>query len=257
MAFFCHSEPMFVKTGENEAMELALLLTMIAAGGAIAIAAIVAMRLAARRTLRPQAAEGLPPDQIAVALVVAVVTAGGVAREKAEAAAGRSFQATSHDSEIDVGSWAEVYARSMPQRACEELLERAVTTAMSFSRRFPLRQYDALLELTFGLGFHQDALARLRQRHGFEFEDFAKDRPASAGRRRRTPQRAEREKLLGILGLDADATRPMIISAYRRLVRGRHPDRFYNAAEREQADAARQFRELTEAYEKLLRDQEN
>jgi DnaJ-domain-containing protein 1 len=114
------------------------------------------------------------------------------------------------------------------------------------------------LDLSFGLGFRTDALARLRQTYGFEYVDHAKDaRPRSADRGGSdTPlfarvQRA-RPELLGILGVGAEATRQEISAAYRKLVAQHHPDRFHGAPVDEQRAAAARFIELTRAYEELL-----
>src|SRR4029079_136064 len=81
---------------------------------------------------------------------------------------------------IDVTSWADRYAQiSTPQQRAG-LLETAVQLVRS---PIPLRQYAALLDLSFGLGFHTDALAKLREVYGFEYVDHAKDaRPREADR---------------------------------------------------------------------------
>ena len=105
----------------------------------------------------------------------------------------------------------------------------------------PLRQYAALLDLSFGLGFHTDALARLREIYGFEYVDHAKDaRPRSADRGGggaplfvRDAARPSRS-CSGILGLSGEATRQEVGAAYRKLVAQHHPDRFHGAPPEEQ-----------------------
>jgi len=122
----------------------------------------------------------------------------------------------------------------------------------------PLRQYAALLDLSFGLGFQTDALARLRVQYGFEYVDHAKDaRPREADRGGGgTPLfvRTQRDEsqLLGVLGLTGKPSRQTIIAAYRRLAAQHHPDRFHGADDAAQAAAAKRFIELTGAYEELL-----
>jgi hypothetical protein len=122
----------------------------------------------------------------------------------------------------------------------------------------PLRQYAALLDLSFGLGFRTDALARLRQTYGFEYVDHAKDaRPRSADRGGGGAPLFERShrprtELLAVLGVSATATRQEIGTAYRKRVAQHHPDRFHGAPMEEQNAAATRFIELTRAYEELL-----
>jgi outer membrane receptor protein involved in Fe transport len=157
-----------------------------------------------------------------------------------------------------VASWAETYARATTPPQRHALLESAVKLVAAHTGPIPLRQYAALLDLSFGLGFHTDALARLRETYGFQYVDHAKDaRPRSADRGGgATPlfdrsQRAQPE-LLGILGLSGDPTRQEVGAAYRKLAARHHPDRFHGASLEEQNAAAARFIELTRAYEELL-----
>jgi hypothetical protein len=130
----------------------------------------------------------------------------------------------------------------------------------SQTRLVPLRQYAALLDLSFGLGFQTDALARLRQQYGFEYVDHAKDaRPPEADRAGGAATLFARDarpatELLRVLGIEEDGapSRQVIISAYRRLVAQHHPDRFHDQPEAAQAGAAARFIEITRAYEALL-----
>jgi hypothetical protein len=123
----------------------------------------------------------------------------------------------------------------------------------------PVRQYAALLDLSFGLGFHTDALAKLRELYGFEYVDHAKDaRPRSADRvgggaplfaRQTRPQ----DELARVLGLSGAFSRNELTVAYRKLVSENHPDRFHGATAEAQSAAAGRFIEITTAYEELVR----
>lgn len=158
---------------------------------------------------------------------------------------------------IDICTWAEGFAirASRPER--RELFERAVTMAARMNRTIPLAQYNALLELGFGLGLHSDALAVLRERLRFDYVDHARagrpqwaDRGATSLLGAEAP--GEREALLRRLGLEGEATRAELAAAWRRVAAANHPDRFHAAGEPERAAASRRFIEATEAYERLL-----
>lgn len=239
-------------------MELLAILFMLVAGGGLAIFVLGAMAIARKEN---EPAEALPPqrDSVAASLLFQILSAGGIAQDEAmrqvRRGAGLAAPVTRG---IDITNWAESYARAATPQQCASLLETAVRLVASSSGPIPLRQYAALLDLSFGLGFRTDALARLRQTYGFEYVDHAKDaRPRSADRGGSgTPlfaraQRA-RPELLGILGLTAEATRQEISAAYRKLVAQHHPDRFHGAPVEEQHAAAARFIELTRAYEELL-----
>ena len=120
----------------------------------------------------------------------------------------------------------------------------------------PLVQYVALLDLSFSLGFRTDALARLRERHPFEYIDHAMaGRPREAdrsGRQTLSARGRDRTELLRLLELDGDPPRQSIVAAYRRVAARHHPDRFHEASEREREEAASRFIEVTRAYEELL-----
>lgn len=160
---------------------------------------------------------------------------------------------------IDLGSWAAEFARRSSRAESTALLESAVRTAVASGSTVPLVQYDALLELSFALGFQTDALARLRARYRFEYIDYAKHaRPASADRAgaatfcRRKPV-VDSAALLSELGLEPPVTRQRVISAYRKQAAAWHPDRFFGAPAGEQQLAAERFIRLTESYEQLMR----
>ncbi len=160
---------------------------------------------------------------------------------------------------IDITSWLEQYVKLVSRDRKDWLLDTAVRVAMEGGATIGLPQYDALVEIAFGLGFHSDALARLRQKHGFDYVDWAKHgRPREADRGGgATPlfdsaRRQDHEANLMSLGLEAGASRQEVIVAYRRLASECHPDRFHDATERERTDAAERFRTITRAYEELL-----
>jgi len=159
---------------------------------------------------------------------------------------------------IDVGNWAERFAQISTPEQRARLLETAVQIIAEPGTPVPLRQYSALLDLSFALGFQTDALARLRERYGFEYIDPAKNgRPRHADRAgggaplfvREKPNESE---LLRVLGIEGTASRQAIITAYRKLAAQHHPDRFFGEPEEAQTDAAARFIEITRAYEALL-----
>lgn len=239
-------------------MELIAIVFMLGLGGALAAFVLGAMAIA-RKENEPNAA--LPPqrDSVAASLLVQILIAGGTAADEAlrqvRRGAGLAAPVTRG---VDVTNWAETYARAATREQRASLLETAVQLIAASKGPIPLRQYAALLDLSFGLGFHTDALARLRETYGFEYVDHAKDaRPRSADRGGGgTPlfdrtQRA-RPELLSILGLTGEVTRQEISAAYRRLVAQAHPDRFHGSPEEERKAAAARFIEFTRAYEELL-----
>lgn len=241
-------------------MELVTIVVMVVLGGGLAAFVLGAMALS--RAERDHA-EGFSPqpqqrDSIAASLLFHVVTAGGAGRDEAlrqiRRGAGLAAPVTPG---IDVGSWAETFARHSTPQQRRELLEIAVQLVAAQSP-VPVRQYAALLDLSFGLGFQTDALARLRELYGFEYVDHAKEgRPRSADRGGgATPlfvrAGAPREELLRVLGVPAAVTRQELGAAYRRLVAQHHPDRYHGAPAEAQTQAAARFIEITKAYEELL-----
>lgn len=240
-------------------MELVAIAFMLVGGGALAAFVLGAMAIA-RRESGPVESQ-LPPqrDSVAASLLFQILKAGGLADDEAlrqvRRGAGLAAPVTRG---VDVTNWAETYARAASREQRAGLLETAVQLIATGKGPIPLRQYAALLDLSFGLGFHTDALARLRETYGFEYVDHAKDgRPRSADRGGggaplfERSQRA-RPELLAILGLSGDVTRPELSAAYRKLVAQHHPDRFHASSEEERTAAAGRFIELTRAYEELL-----
>lgn len=239
-------------------MELIAILFMLVAGGGLAVFVLAAMALDRRERAGNDAAPP-PRESVAASLLFHIVTAGGVAQDEAlrriRRGAGLAAPITRG---IDVCNWAENYAQHATRQQRSALLETAVQLVANGSGPVPLRQYAALLDLSFGLGFHTDALAKLRQVYGFDYIDHAKDaRPRGADRGGGgTPlfDRGNRDRgeLLRTLGVEANASRQEISSAYRKLVSQHHPDRFHGAPPEAQNDAAKRFIEITRAYEELL-----
>lgn len=233
---------------------------MLIVGGAVAIFVAAAIGIAQRENER--VAEGPMPaperDRIAASLLFHVVTAGGVAPDEAlREIRRRAGIAAPITRGIDVSNWAEHYSGLATPEQRSQLLERAVQLIASYRRPIPVRQYAALLDLSFGLGFHTDALAKLREQYGFEYVDHARDaRPREADRAGggaplfvRDPGAAP--ELLAVLGMSGTPTRQAIVATYRRLAAQHHPDKFHGREEAQSAAAAR-FIEITLAYEQLL-----
>ncbi len=239
-------------------MELVAIAFMLVGGGALAAFVLGAMAIARREN---EPSDTVPPqrDSVAASLLVQILIAGGTAADEAlrqvRRGAGLAAPITRG---VDVTNWAETYARAATREQRASLLETAVQLIAARKGPIPLRQYAALLDLSFGLGFHTDALARLRETYGFEYVDHAKDaRPRTADRGGGGAplfERAQRPRpeLLGILGLSGEVTRQEISAAYRKLVAQHHPDRFHVSSEEERNAAAARFIELTRAYEELL-----
>jgi transposase len=239
-------------------MELIAFLLMLAAGGAAAVFVITATAIA-RKENEPRESAAPRRDSVAASLLFQVMSAGGVSDDEAlrqvRRGAGLAAPVTRG---IDVTNWAESYARVSSDQQRHSLLETAVQLVAARSGPVPLRQYAALLDLSFGLGFHTDALARLRETYGFEYVDHAKDaRPASADRGGSgTPlfdRARSRTALLAVLNITGgEPSRQELIAAYRKLVTQHHPDRFHGAAAAARDEAAARFIEITRAYEELL-----
>ena len=236
------------------------ILFMVLSGGAIAVFVMIAMAIARRENeaVPQQTMAASERERIAASLLYHVVAAGGGSHQDAVRTVRRgSGIAAPVTTGIDVTSWADSYARMSTSQQRAGLLETAVQLIAS-SKPIPLRQYAALLDLNFGLGFHSDALARLREIYGFTYVDHAKDaRPRHADRGGggaplfvREPRK--RDELLQILGITGQVTRAEITAAYRKLVAQHHPDKFHAASEKAQSEAAARFIEITRAYEELL-----
>jgi DnaJ-domain-containing protein 1 len=241
----------------NRPVETLLVLVMIGAGVS---AAVVFMTAAARRDREAEAARATLPHArgaLEAAILHEIALAGGAFGAEAEriVADETDYRGPFHR-RIDLTSWAESYARGAVEPERHALLESAVKLAVAMSPSLPARQYHALLDLSFGLGFHADALARLRARWRFEYSDYARlARPREAEGtgamfRRITPR--EKREAMKSLGLSGELERAPLISAYRRLAAEHHPDRVHDRGGRERDEAARRFIEITEAYETLL-----
>ncbi len=241
-------------------MELLAIAVMVVMGGGLA--AFVAGAMALARREREHAGEAPQPpqrDSVAASLLFHVLSAGGSGKDDAlrqiRRGAGLAAPVTLG---IDVMNWAETYARHATPEQRRQLLEMAVQLVAERSP-VPVRQYAALLDLSFGLGFQTDALARLRELYGFEYVDHAKDaRPRSADRSGGSAplfvrETRPREELLRLFGHSGTPTRQELSAANRRLVAQHHPDRFHGAAAEAQSEAAARFIEITRAYEELIR----
>lgn len=244
---------------ENRLVELVLGVVMIAGG--LTLALIVAGVFAIRSAASGASAPARPGrDGIEASILFHIARAGGATRERAFEIVRETRRATVPVvEEIDLSSWAESFRSRYGPDEGRHLLEAAVQAAVLTGSRLPVAQYDALVDLTFNLGFHSDLLTRLRSVHPFTFEDHARrGRPRSADRGGGAVplfvrgSRTERMSLLAKLGLDREVPRSVLISVYRTLAARHHPDRFHDAGENAREEAAARFIEITEAYAKLL-----
>lgn len=244
----------------SDVVEIIAVLVMIAAGGATAAFALIAFTISRHERSDEARVQASSRDQIAASILHQILVAGGMRSAEAlrhlrrHAAVGARVM-----TDIDVASWGESYVRISSEQQRAALLETAVRLLSERNEPVPLPQYSALLDLSFSLGFHTDALARLRERYGFDYIDHAKDgRPAHADRSGgATPlfvaATVDRRQLLRTLEIDAASPdRQMIISAYRRLVARHHPDKIVDRSEAAQKTASARFIEITRAYEQLL-----
>src|ERR1041385_2957643 len=161
---------------------------MIVVGCGVAVGVMVAIGTATKRYEnggRESELRGRSDrERIAGSILFQILLAGGtpaeVALREIRRRAGIGSQVTPG---VDVSNWGEAYAQVATRAEREGLLELAVALIASRGTPVPLRQYAALLDLSFGLGFQTDALARLRVQYGFEYVDHAKDaRPPEADR---------------------------------------------------------------------------
>lgn len=242
-------------------MELVGAIFMLLVGGAVAAFVMTAIGIAQRENpIEAQAPlPGNERERIAASLLFHIVTAGGVGGDAAlREIRRRTGIAASITTGIDVTSWADRYARLASNEQRQQLLETAVQLIANRTTPIPLRQYANLLDLSFGLGFHTDALAKLREQYGFEYVDHAKAaRPREADRvGGATPlfvrEPRDASALLHVLGVTGTPSRQTIIAAYRKLAAQHHPDKFHGQDEATQHAAAARFIEITRAYEELL-----
>src|SRR5689334_5365905 len=147
---------------------------MVAMGVMIALIVSVA---ASKRESGPNGGSETPPDRnhIAGSLLVNLLLAGGTPRGRALKTVRGMGLIAPVISDIDIRNWAERFAQIAPPDHCASLLDAAVKLVADRTTPVPLRQYNALLDLSFGLGFQTDALARLRDKYGFDYIDHAKD----------------------------------------------------------------------------------
>lgn len=243
-------------------MEFILVIGMIAAGFALAIAVFLVLAIGRRRDGDSSEQLGKPShsrESIAASILFEIARAGGASVDEARRLIRDEARIAAPIEEgIDLSSWAQAYGSASDRAQSARLLELAVKTAVLLNTTIPLRQYNSLIDLSFGLGFQTDALARLRAQYRFEYIDHAKaGRPRSADRAgggaplyRRAP--IDREAKLRLLGLQGPVSRETVISAYRRLASEHHPDRFHDRDDAAQHAAAQRFIEITEAYEAVL-----
>lgn len=239
-------------------MEIAALVFMLVGGGGLAVFVLAVAAMWRRETERAGVVVLAPPptETIAASLLVQIVSARGVIGDEAVRQVRRATGIAAPVTRgIDVSNWAESYGRLATAQQRGDLLETAVQLVAA-GGPVPVRQYAALLDLSFGLGFHTDALARLRELYGFEYIDHAKERrPRGADGVGDAPLYARgsaaREDLLRTLELSGAPTRQELSAAYRRLALQNHPDRYHTAPAEEQSRAAARFMEITRAYEEL------
>ena len=234
-------------------------LLMIATGIGTAIAVLGTIAFAQRKLSDPAVDPMNDRNRIASSILFDLMLAGGDRPDEAMRDIRRVAGIIGPvASSIDMTSWGERFATLATAEQRAWLLEVAVQLIAGRGRPLPLRQYTALLDLSFALGFQTDALAKLRDKYGFEYVD-----PAKAGRPREADraggattffvrQTADSDALLRVLGLETSATRQTIISTYRRLAAQHHPDKFYGQPEEVQSQSAARFIEITRAYEALL-----
>ena len=238
-------------------MEVLIILAMIVIG--VGIAVVVAVIAGAVTTQERKAAPVLDRESIGASLIYHIGSLGDPNPDRIVSfMRGELHLVAPVTRNVHTSSWAEAYRRVSSEAQRAGLLESAVRIAVALNTTLPLAQYNALLDLSFGLGFQTDALARLRARYRFEYIDYAKaGRPRSADRAGGATVLFDRtlmdvEPLLSVLGLSGKVSRHELTTTYRRLAAQHHPDRFHNAPPAEQESAAARFIEVTEAYERLL-----
>lgn len=221
---------------------------------------LFAIAFAQRNVEHTDSADGTPDrSRLAASILFHLLLLGGLRADEAmRDVRRRAGLASPVTAGIDIVNWGNRFSQLATREQREWLLETAVQLLSGRGTPLPLRQYTALLDLSFSLGFQTDALARLRDQYGFEFIDHAKDgRPRAADRAGgATPlfarQPADAGPLLRLLGIEGPASRQAIISAYRKLAAQYHPDRFFAQPQDVQSQAAARFIEITQAYEMLL-----
>ncbi len=232
---------------------------MVVAGGAIALLIMIAIAIAQQHEETTPGTSSAPDrSRIAASILFNLLLAGGAQPNEALRELRRIGLISPVTSGVDIASWSTRYAQLATSEQRAWLLETAVQLVAAPARPLPLRQYATLLDLSFSLGFQTDALAKLREKYGFDYVDHAKDaRPREADRGggamplfvRGTTDTAA---LLRILGLEGKPDRQAIITAYRRLAAQHHPDKVHGESQEVQSDAAARFIEITRAFETLM-----
>ncbi len=232
---------------------------MIAAGIAIAVFILIAIAISRGEKPTDHARAASDREHIAASILYQVLMAGDTPADEALRRLRRDLGLGARVTpSVDIVNWGETFTHLANPDQRKWLLESAVRLVGTRRGAVPLRQYSALLDLNFSLGFQTDALARLREKYGFEYIDHAKDaRPREADRAGgATPlfvrEEVDTRELLRVLEIEGTPSRQAIISAYRKLAAQHHPDRHYEESGPEQQSAAARFIEITRAYEKLL-----
>jgi DnaJ-domain-containing protein 1 len=236
-----------------------VVILMIAAGIAIALVVMLGIAAIERNSGGIPVASSAPDrNRIAASILFQLLLAGGSRNEDALREMRRVGVVSPITAGIDIASWSEHYARLADAEQRHWLLETAVILVAAPGRPVPLRQYAGLLDISFSLGFQTDALAKLREQYGFDYVDHAKDaRPREADRGGGAMPlfvrgSTDAATLLNTLGIEGDANRHLIITAYRKLAAQHHPDKVFNQPPEVQSDAAARFIEITRAYEALM-----
>lgn len=223
----------------------------------MAIGIMIAIGVATRqRESEPAAAQVPDRSRIAASILFNLLQLGGIAPDEAlRQVRRRAGLVAPVTNAIDIASWGERFAQGSPVEQRRWLLDIAVQLIATRERAVPVRQYAALLDLSFALGFQTDALAKLREQYGFDYVDHAKDaRPREADRSGgATPlfvrDRRDPAELLRVLGIEGEASRKIIIATYRRLATQHHPDKHDSEMK---GEATERFIEITRAYETLM-----
>src|SRR5579872_5013854 len=130
------------------------LLLMIFAGGAIAVGIMIAIAVAQKNTeANPLSASVPDRGRMAASILFHLLTAGGVSEDDALRTLRQNGVISPVTRQIDLASWATRYAQTANVEQKQWLLETAVKVSANASRPVPLRQYAALLDLSFSLGF--------------------------------------------------------------------------------------------------------
>jgi hypothetical protein len=166
-------------------VELIAIVAMIAGGSAIALFVVAAIAIAQRERASGQPQQAASDrNHLAASILYNVLLLGGTAADDAMRDVRRRAGVVAPVTPgIDIASWGARFAQLAQPQQRSWLLEMAVQLIATRTTPVPLRQYSALLDLSFALGFQTDALARLREQYGFSYIDHAKNaRPREADR---------------------------------------------------------------------------